>query len=139
MTASDWDVLVVGAGPAGSSAALAAVRQGTRVLLIERRRQVGLPVQCAEYIPAMLKGQLGLKGYYVVQKIEGMRTFLSGQEVKEMVAPGYIIRRELFDQTLVAAAGEGGGVKRRQGRGRDAGQQPPRKELELCIVVKHRL
>lgn len=108
MTASDWDVLVVGAGPAGSSAALAAVRQGTRVLLIERRRQVGLPVQCAEYIPAMLKGQLGLKGYYVVQKIEGMRTFLSGQEVKEMVAPGYIIRRELFDQTLVAAARKAG-------------------------------
>ncbi len=78
------------------------------MLLVERRRQVGLPVQCAEYIPAMLKGQLGLRGGYVVQKIEGMRTFIPGQAVKETVAPGYVIRRELFDRTLVAAARKAG-------------------------------
>ncbi|NOX32719.1 MAG: NAD(P)/FAD-dependent oxidoreductase [Deltaproteobacteria bacterium] len=108
MTTPDWDILVVGAGPAGSSAALAAARQGAHVLLVERRQQVGLPVQCAEYIPAMLKGQLGLKGGYVVQKIEGMRTHMPGQAVKETVAPGYIIRRELFDQALVAAARKAG-------------------------------
>ena len=108
MTAFDWDILVVGAGPAGSSAALAAARQGADVLIVECRRQVGMPVQCAEYIPAMLKGQLGLKGSYVVQKIEGMRTFVPGQEVIETVAPGYIIRRELFDQTLAAAAQKAG-------------------------------
>lgn len=78
------------------------------MLLVERRRQVGLPVQCAEYIPAMLKGQLGLGGGYVVQKIEGMRTFVPGQAVKKTVAPGYVIRRELFDQTIVAAARKAG-------------------------------
>lgn len=108
MLSGDWDVLVVGAGPAGSSSALAAARQGARVLLVERRRQVGLPVQCAEYIPAMLKGELGLKDCYAVQKIEGMRTFVPGQPVKETRAPGYIISRELFDQALVAAARKAG-------------------------------
>lgn len=65
-------------------------------------------MQCAEYIPAMLKRQLGLGGGYVVQKIEGMHTFVPGQAVKETVAPGYVIRRELFDQTLVAAARKAG-------------------------------
>ena len=78
------------------------------MLLVERRRQVGLPVQCAEYIPAMLKGQLGLGSGYVVQKIKGLRTFVPGRAVKKTVAPGYIIRRDLFDQTLVAAARKAG-------------------------------
>ena len=108
MTVPDCDILVVGAGPAGSSAALAAARQGVNVLIVERRRQVGLPVQCAEYIPAMLKGQLGLKGGFIVQKIKGMHTFVPGHSVKKTAAPGYIIRRERFDQTLVAAAGKAG-------------------------------
>jgi flavin-dependent dehydrogenase len=76
--------------------------------MIERRRQVGQPVRCAEYIPAMLKGQLGLGGAYVVQKIEGMRTFVPGQAATETLAPGYVIRRESFDRTLVAAACQAG-------------------------------
>ena len=108
MTIPRCDILVVGAGPAGASAALAAARRGARVLMIERRRQVGLPVRCAEYIPAMLKGQLGLGGAYVVQKIEGMRTFVPGQAATETLAPGYVIRRESFDRTLVAAACQAG-------------------------------
>jgi flavin-dependent dehydrogenase len=65
---------------------------------------VGVSVQCAEYIPAMLKGQLDLRADYVAQKVSGMRTYVSGQVVKETVAPGYIIRREQFDQGLIAAA-----------------------------------
>jgi len=112
MMAEQWDILVVGGGPAGASTALSAARQGAKVLLVERRQHIGLPVQCAEYIPAMLNGQLGLKGDYIVQKIEGMRTFVPGQAVKEMTAPGYIIRRELFDQTLVNAARKAGAIVR---------------------------
>ena len=112
MRAEKWDILVVGGGPAGASSALSAARQGAKVMLVECRQHIGMPVQCAEYIPAMLKGQLGLKGDYIVQKIEGMRTFVPGHAVKEMAAPGYIIRRELFDQTLVNAARKAGAIVR---------------------------
>ncbi len=45
------DVLVIGAGPAGSTAARFAARKGVSVILLERREKIGLPVRCAEYVP----------------------------------------------------------------------------------------
>ncbi|MDF1592364.1 MAG: NAD(P)/FAD-dependent oxidoreductase [Desulfobacterales bacterium] len=102
------DILVVGAGPAGASAAAAAARPNLQVLMIERRAVVGLPVQCAEYIPALLVGELNIGRKYLVQPVRGMKTFLAGREVKETLSPGFIINREQFDQTLVQAACDSG-------------------------------
>ncbi len=102
------DILVVGAGPAGSSAALAAAREGMRVLMVERKEKAGVPVRCAEYMPAPLLGKLGLERHFIVQAVRGMRTFLPGGEVKEMVAPGFTIRRDLLDQKLARAAADAG-------------------------------
>ena len=45
------DVAVVGAGPAGSTAARAAARAGARTLLVDRREELGHPVQCGEFLP----------------------------------------------------------------------------------------
>ena len=45
------DVLVVGSGPAGSTAARFAAEAGASVLMIERRSQVGVPVRCGEFMP----------------------------------------------------------------------------------------
>ena len=47
-------VLVIGLGPAGASAAAEAARRGCRVLAIDRKREAGRPVQCAEFVPAMV-------------------------------------------------------------------------------------
>ncbi|HKZ47563.1 MAG TPA: NAD(P)/FAD-dependent oxidoreductase [Thermoplasmata archaeon] len=47
-----YDVIVVGAGPAGSTAARYAARRGLKVLLLEKRHDVGIPVQCGEYVAA---------------------------------------------------------------------------------------
>ncbi len=43
----DVDVLVVGAGPAGSTAAFRLAAHGHRVVVVEEHPRVGLPVQCA--------------------------------------------------------------------------------------------
>jgi hypothetical protein len=43
-----YDVLVVGAGPAGSVAAKTAADRGLNVLLIEKKQEIGEPVRCAE-------------------------------------------------------------------------------------------
>ena len=41
------EVLVVGLGPAGASAAEAAARAGARVIGLDRKERAGVPVQCA--------------------------------------------------------------------------------------------
>ena len=41
-----YDVVVVGAGPAGSTSARYAARRGLKVLLLDRRKEIGVPVQC---------------------------------------------------------------------------------------------
>ncbi|HYA10103.1 MAG TPA: NAD(P)/FAD-dependent oxidoreductase [Thermoplasmata archaeon] len=47
-----FDVVVVGAGPAGSSAARAAAEGGARTLLVDHRVEIGQPVQCGEFVPS---------------------------------------------------------------------------------------
>lgn len=46
------DVLIVGAGPAGSTTARYCARKGVDVLVIDRRAEIGYPVQCGELLPS---------------------------------------------------------------------------------------
>ncbi|MFQ5907408.1 MAG: NAD(P)/FAD-dependent oxidoreductase [Thermoplasmata archaeon] len=45
--------MVVGAGPAGSTAAAAAASRGASVLMLERAKTVGEPVRCGEFLPSL--------------------------------------------------------------------------------------
>ena len=40
----DYDTVVVGAGPGGSTTARFAARNGARTLLLEKREEIGVPV-----------------------------------------------------------------------------------------------
>ncbi|MBU2718962.1 FAD-binding protein, partial [Acidithiobacillus ferridurans] len=69
------DVLVIGAGPAGAAAARAAAGKGLAVICVDRRAEVGVPVQCAEFVPMPLLRTVHETGSRV-QDIEGMLTVL---------------------------------------------------------------
>ena len=45
-----YDVVVVGAGPAGSTAAKYAANKGVSVLVLEKDREIGVPVRCGEAV-----------------------------------------------------------------------------------------
>jgi len=42
--AEDWNVLIVGGGPAGLAAGEAAAKEGVRVLIVERQHEIGYPI-----------------------------------------------------------------------------------------------
>jgi geranylgeranyl reductase family protein len=46
-----FDVVIVGAGPAGSITAQYCAEAGLSTVVLERRTKVGEPVQCGEYVP----------------------------------------------------------------------------------------
>jgi len=99
------DVLVVGLGPAGSRAAAEAAGAGRSVLAIDRRKRAGHPVQCAEYVPAMLGQELGSLAPLTRQRIGTMITFVE-DDAPDLTGnfPGLMIERAEFDRTLVARA-----------------------------------
>ena len=47
----DWDALIIGGGPAGSTVARYAAEGGAKVLVIDRRKEIGTPLQCGELVP----------------------------------------------------------------------------------------
>lgn len=99
------DVVVVGLGPAGASAAAEAARRGCRVIALDRRREAGVPVQCAELVPAMLE----VDARTVRQPIDSMLTFVE-DDAPDLEAhfPGRMLDRARFDASLVADAARAG-------------------------------
>lgn len=103
--AAACDVLVVGLGPAGSRAAWSAARAGRSVIALDRRRQAGVPVQCAEFVPAMLDGELDGLDAVTRQRIEAMITEVGGGPPHRTENfRGRMLDRAAFDRQLVEAA-----------------------------------
>lgn len=103
--ANSPDVLVVGLGPAGARAAAAAAAAGCHVVGIERRTDIGHPVQCAELVSAALSIE-GLRWNAVTtQSVTRMVTVLEDEppESTEGFA-GRMISRQLFDRALAEHA-----------------------------------
>lgn len=108
MTVRHCDVLVVGFGPAGARAAAAASRAGCSVIGVERKKVVGLPVQCAEFIPLPMARYA--RDETRAQPIAGMATWLpSGARTKRAFG-GLMISRDRFDQALAREAQAAGAV-----------------------------
>ena len=101
------DVLVVGLGPAGSVAATEAARAGLSVMAIDRKQQVGVPVQCAEYIPLPI-GQYAQAAGVLQQAISGMTSRLPSGAKTQSALPGLMIDRTAFDQALAQQAADHG-------------------------------
>ncbi|MFC7244342.1 geranylgeranyl reductase family protein [Catellatospora aurea] len=111
-----YEVAIVGAGPAGSAAALAAARAGAKVLLDrgvfprDKACGDGIAQQGLDVLGGL--GVTGLTDGY--SPIRSLRLTGPGgvQAARELPEPAYVIPRAVFDTRLVAAAVRAGATFR---------------------------
>lgn len=103
-----YDVVVVGAGPAGSMAAKYAAKHGARTILLEEHPSIGTPTQCAGLLSTRaiheceispekvsIRGITGALAY----SPSGLEVPVVGGEVK-----AHVVDRHQFDQLLAENA-----------------------------------
>ncbi|MHB1951061.1 MAG: geranylgeranyl reductase family protein [Acidiferrobacteraceae bacterium] len=103
----ETDVLVIGLGPAGGSAARAAAAAGLRALAVDRKRVIGEPVQCAEFVPLPMSYLCQAEGV-LRQRIGAMNTFLPSQARAHSDFRGLMVDRARFDRSLAESAASAG-------------------------------
>ena len=113
MITESVDVLVIGLGPAGACAAAEAARRGCSVIAVDRKREPGRPVQCAEFVPALISVEARALSVSARQSIRAMMTFIENDapDARDDF-PGLMIDRAAFDAALVASAGQAGARRR---------------------------
>ncbi len=102
---SNYDIIIIGAGPAGSMAAITAAKKGLSVALIDRRNRIGYPKQCAEGINKNIFSLVGLKKQdeWISNKIDSLIGGTPGKGklyLKAKRSEGYILERKVFDPAL---------------------------------------
>jgi digeranylgeranylglycerophospholipid reductase len=145
------DVLVVGAGPAGSTVAERLARAGHDVRVLEEHDRVGHPVQCAGLVSARVLALAGSQSF-VRTAVHGAAVYAPSLRSVEFTAPeprAYVIDRAALDVALADRAARSGarfdtGVRfdRLVGRARDGsprlvatGHDGITREYEAKVVV----
>ncbi len=109
-----YDVIVVGAGPAGSTAARYAAQNGASVLLLEKDRDIGIPVRCAEGV-----SDIGIRTVVDTIDERWIENYInnvifyppSARQVElNFSQTGYILNRKLFDYDLAQMAVKAGAM-----------------------------
>ena len=122
----DYDLVIIGAGPAGSTTARFAAANGLRVLLVDKRQELGAPIQCSGAISRHALEQVGIAidDEYIHEAIYGFaiydetgkRRVHDYRSLKpEEYGPGpdrrplgYVVDRRRFDRYLMTQAERAG-------------------------------
>ena len=112
----NYDVVVVGAGPAGSTTARYAAMNGADVLMIEKRQEIGSPVRCGEGIAKALLEKVDIEPNkrWIANEVLGARVISPNGSVVTLTErmagdeTGYVIYRDVFDKELAKIAAKEG-------------------------------
>ncbi|MBD3210895.1 geranylgeranyl reductase family protein [Candidatus Micrarchaeota archaeon] len=105
----DYDAVVIGGGPAGSTFARVAAESGMEVLVVDKRKEIGVPVRCGE----------GLRNFEVIREglelpkacysapVEGTKVYSPDGTAlvwKTEGTRGWVLERKTFDKWLCELA-----------------------------------
>jgi digeranylgeranylglycerophospholipid reductase len=105
---TDFDCIVIGAGPAGSVAAREIAEKGLSVALMERNRVPGNPVRCGEGVGIKgMKTSIGIRDHWILTRIDSV-SFIAPDEtevsLKDLGPESYCIDRTIMDRELMEDA-----------------------------------
>jgi digeranylgeranylglycerophospholipid reductase len=111
-----YDAIVVGAGPGGSTTARFAAERGLNVLMLDKRREIGFPVQCGEFMPDTdeikrmfpncgdIDDLFDTPQSLISSKIRDISIYSPKMREYSMDFKGYAVERREYDKHLVDLA-----------------------------------
>ena len=104
-----YDVLVIGAGPAGLAAAKKLAESKVNVLCVDKKQEIGAPKRCAEGLGLGWFKRLNLKPQkeWAVQEIYGAALYSPDGKKLNMRSgeiSGYVLERKMFEKYLAREA-----------------------------------
>ena len=108
-----YDVVVIGGGPAGSTVAKELVEQGKKVLVLEKRKEIGFPNHCSGLVSKEFISFAGIDGSIVLNKIKGASFYSYSNKIisfKDSRTHAVVIDRTAFDRKVAESAMQNGAV-----------------------------
>lgn len=107
----NYDVAVVGAGPVGSTFARFMAEDGYNVVILEKKRKIGVPLQCAGLLGKKIKKVNILPEDYIINSVYGAYIHSPGNRVLRVakkVPEAYVLDRVGYDKFLADLAVDSG-------------------------------
>ncbi len=126
MSTLAYDLVVVGSGPAGATTARIAAENGLHVLLVDKKQELGAPIQCSGAVSSHALEAAGVEAdeEFIHEPIYGFKIFnqdgqktttdyrqIKPEEYGEGVGRrplGYVVDRRRFDRFLMTKAEQAG-------------------------------
>jgi len=113
----EFDVIIVGAGPAGLRAAKVLAEGKAKVLCIDKKQEIGVPKRCGEGLGLSWMDRLGLKPdpKWCLQEINGAALYapsMKNVKIDFKKVSGYVIERRVFEKELAKEAAAKGALIR---------------------------
>jgi geranylgeranyl reductase family protein len=106
-----YDVIVIGAGPAGSAAARECAQRGLSTLCIEEHGTVGYPIQCAGLLSNAAFEECRVSDRSVLNRVQGARIISGGGSellIDAKATKASVVDRGALDREMAEAAANAG-------------------------------
>ena len=118
----DYEAIIIGGGPAGSTVARYAAERGVKVLVIDGRDPIGSPLQCGELVPSNeemkrlcpdvpdIDDLFQTPGEAISMTCDQMHIITPSGKALKYRFEGLMLNRVVHDENLVAIAQQAGAV-----------------------------